>query len=187
MIERIADTNKLPQELLANCKAFLRVDHCEEDITILMLLGAVIDQFEHSGTIIHPSEITWTVEDDFIDGEMEVAPGMRITPISEWTATIPAEDELDPPVDVTADYSLRTVGLAGIRFYSLVGSAQDGLELAITAGYASADLMPFKTVADIFQAVSKLYTYRDVLTPTNLQELPDWANRVLAAHWVPSV
>lgn len=182
MLSRSADTFKLPQELLADAKAYLRIDHCDDDRSIMMMLGAVIDQFERTQDMtLHPSQITWTVEGDFINGEIRVAPEQRITPISAWTASIPG------PVDVTAGYSLRTLGLHGVQFYSLIGAAQAGLELAITAGYASAAAMPFGIQSVIFQNTSKVYEYRDVLIPSNLDELPDWINRQLAGFWVPAL
>jgi uncharacterized phiE125 gp8 family phage protein len=175
------DEFALANELLPAAKQYMRIFHCDEDPGIALLIGAAMGQFERTrGMTLFPTQYLWTVEGDFIDGAINVTPEQRITPISLWTAAADAGD-------VSAQYSLAQTGLHGAVFYSLKGEAQSGLALTITAGYASADLIPASIAELIFRLTSTYYEYREKFTPGNLERHPDWDNQEMAGFWVPRV
>ena len=181
MIEIVTrDETTLPNELLGPAKSFLRVDHCEDDADIALMIASAIELFQSNmGITLYPTEYLWTVEESFCNGVLDVTPEQLITPIGEWSAWAP-----DATTEVTSQYSLRRRGLHRSAFYSLKGAAQTGLSLKIASGYTAATL-PAGIRSSIFQLTSKFNEYRDVLKPANLEIPAEWFNTELAGFWVP--
>lgn len=185
MIEITArDENALPLALLAPAKEYLRVKFCDDDPLIAGLLGAALGQFERTrGVTLFPTTYRWVVGDAaFVNDMVKITPDQPITPISAWTAQT-VVDAITTPV--TADYSLAQSGLHGAVFYSLVGAAQTGLELAITSGYATPAEIPQSIQHLIFTICATYYEYREKLTPSNLNLHPTWDQAEMAGFWVP--
>lgn len=169
-------------DLLGEAKDFLRISHCDDDRQISMMIGAAVDQFErNTGITLFPTDYVWTVEDDFTDGSLIITPEQQITPVGVWSAWAP-----DDVTEVTVDYKIRRRGLHGVVFSSLIGAAQSGLSLKIASGY-TAKTLPAGIRSAIFQGTSKLYEFRDILTPSNLQQMPGWLTHEIAGFWVPRV
>lgn len=171
----------LANELLPEAKAWLRVNHCDDDAQITMLIAAAMGTFERTrGVTLFPTTYVWTVDASFVGGFLNITPEQPITPISSWVASASGSD-------VSSAYSLRASGQHGVTFYSLVGEAQSGLGLTIVSGFASPDVMPATIKVLIFTLTSTYYEYREKFTPGNLERHPDWDNAEMAGFWVPRV
>lgn len=172
----------LANALLSEVKAYLRIQHCDEDAVLLFLIGAAIGQFERlSEQTIFPTSYEWThgSGDIFVSGQIEITPERRITPINTWTAMADGDD-------VISEYSLVETGRqGGVNFYALVGEALSGLVLTIESGFPDPDTMPFSMKEVIFRMTSTSYEYREKFTPANIERHPDWDNHDLAGFWVP--
>lgn len=175
------DEFTLANDLLAEAKAYMRVEHDDDDQQIMTMLAAAIGQFERNTDItVFPTTYAWMPGDAvFTGGALAITPERRITPITSWVAAANGGD-------VSSAYSLsQSGGPYGVVFYSLVGEALDGLGLTIVAGYPTADDMPASIKAPIFKIAATFYEYREKFTPSNLERHPDWDNEEMAGFWVP--
>jgi hypothetical protein len=87
---------------------------------------------------------------------------------------------------VTADFSIYTNGIYGAATYYLSGIYVSGLALTIASGFTAVTLPPSKRL-DICKGVSTVYEYRDILTPSNLSEMPGWMADRVCGNWRPRV
>jgi hypothetical protein len=175
------DTNTLPNALLERVKAHLRLDHCEDDALVQDMIAAVIEIMEaHDDCAIFPTSYVWTPDaaEFGCSGNLAMVP---ISPVGAWTAAA------DPgAVDVTADFSIYTNGIFGAAQYYVSGIYAPGLALTIASGFTAATLPPSKRL-DIGKGVSTVYEYRDILTPSNLSEIPGWLGDRICGNWRPRV
>jgi hypothetical protein len=73
-----------------------------------------------------------------------------------------------------------------VQQYYLGGAYASGLAVTIASGY-DASTIPAGIRRAMFQAVSTLYEYREILVPSNLQQMPGWLTSMLAGYWQPRV
>jgi hypothetical protein len=175
------DTTTLPNDLLGRVKAHLRVDHCEDDALIQDMIAAVIEVMEaHDDCSIFATSYKWTpaVTEFGCSGNLAPVP---ISPVGIWTAAA------DPgAVDVTASFAIYTDAIFGGAQYYLRGTYVSGLALTIASGFTALTIPASKRL-DIGKGVSTVYEYRDILTPSNLSEMPGWMADRICGNWRPRV
>jgi hypothetical protein len=175
------DTLSLPNALLSRIKAQIRVDHCEDDVLIVDMIAAVIEVIEaQDDCSIFATTYKWTpdIEEFGSTGDLALVP---VSPVGLWTAAA------DPgALDVTGDFTISTNGMFGVAQYYLRGIYVPGLALTIASGFTATTLPPAKRL-DIGKGVSTAYEYREILTPSNLVEMPGWLNDRICGNWRPRV
>jgi hypothetical protein len=175
------DTNTLPNGLLDSVKAHCRVKHCEDDALIQAMTAAVIEVMEaHDDCAIFATSYLWTPDavEFGCSGSQALVP---ISPVGLWSAAA------DPgAANVTADFTIATNAIFGAAQYYLRGIYVPGLALTISSGFTAATLPAAKRL-DIGKGVSTVYEYRDILTPSNLAEMPGWMADRICGHWRPRV
>lgn len=182
MIEVIArDTASLPNALLARIKAQIRVAHCDDDELIQDMIAAVIEIMEaQDDCTVFASTYRWTpdVLEFGSTGDLALVP---VSPVGLWTAAA------DPgAIDVTGDFTIATNGVFGAAQYYMRGIYTSGLAVTIASGFTP-DTLPAAKRMDIGKGVSTAYEYREILTPTNLQEMPGWIADRICGNWRPRV
>jgi hypothetical protein len=182
MIEVIArDTLSLPSALLPRVKAHMRLCHCEDDELIQDMTAAVIEVMEaHDDCSIFSTSYLWTpdVLEFGSTGDLAMVP---VSPIGLWTAAA------DPDAaDVTGDFTIYANGVFGVQQYYLRGIFTAGLAVTIASGFTATSLPAAKRL-DISKGVSTVYEYRDILTPSNLTEMPGWLADRVCGNWRPRV
>lgn len=165
--------------LLGPVKGYLRVGFCDDDAQLQDLIAAVIEIIEaQDDCAIFSTTYLWKPGSSEFSGS---AANVPVSPVTSWTATA------DPAAtNVTANYSLVTDGVFGVKQYSLLGVWVAGLAFTIQSGF-TADTLPAQKRIDICRGVSTIYEYREVLTPSNLVEMPGWLNDRICGNWRPRV
>lgn len=179
------DTATLPQLLLVDAKLHLRVDSDFDDALIVDLTSRAIAQVEaYFDVHINPSEWAWApASTDFDVNGLAHCP---ITPINSFTATMPdPTDPEAPSLDVAADYEFVTDYAVGAIRYKLFGGWQSGLIVGIVSGYADALLLPADLRAEIFETLTRMYEYRNVVVQGGLALMPGWQNLRFGPWWNP--
>jgi uncharacterized phiE125 gp8 family phage protein len=162
------DLAALPAGLLAQAKGHARIDSDADDALITSMIARAIAHHEDRLEVtINPTTVEWTpTANDF----GELGADVPVRPVSEMTATAG-----DPPVDVSADYSIELkwpVGIHGVPILLLTGAATT-LTLTLTCGYADQNALPPQLLDRVLRDTAHLYEHREILIPGKEYRAPD--------------
>lgn len=169
------DRAVLPAGLLALAKTHMRIDWTYDDDFIKSVLARAIDRFQNvNEATLNPTTVLWTpATSDFTNGAIT----LPVRPVSEFHAAL-------PPDDVTANYSLvlKWDSIHGIPIQQLLGAAA-ALSVNLTAGFATAAVLPPAVEDIVLRHAAHLYEHREILIPGREYVAPDLA--MDATWWMP--
>jgi uncharacterized phiE125 gp8 family phage protein len=182
------DRTSLPTALLPQAKSQMRVVSTNDDALITSLIARTIDIFERqSGLSIFEADVVWIPDNlDTIDITKGVL--IPVQPIKTWAA---ADGE---GTDVTASYQIvgnDTGRATGLYFASKTATLPSGdptlPTLTMKVGYAAITEIPPATLEAILARTASYYAWREDLSETNVDEIPDFDQTWMVGHWVPRV
>lgn len=182
MTWRIVDIDRatIPDALLPLVKAHLRVDFADDDTIIKSYVTMAIDMFERfTGWRVFETTVSWLpVPSTYAHAQNAyVTP---VQPIHDFTAA-------SNSTDVTAQYEILQAGEVEPVWLSRIDKTPFATDLAVTllAGYADADDLPPPALEATLRLTGTLYENRESVAPSSLNMMPEWANDLLAATWIP--
>lgn len=176
------DYTTLPGVLLDDFKAWIRVDHADDDAAISSTLARAISQLERQFAVsIHPRVWTETITElgaAFYLQEPPVPVPLRgIVNFTAFRGGVLVPDEYK----LLRDYRAYPFGPVFLTGPFLVDD-----DLGFQVGFG---IGPFQMPPDLMDVVFRyaafMWENRESGAERNLSEMPDWVDRAWSGFWVP--
>jgi uncharacterized phiE125 gp8 family phage protein len=176
------DRDTLAAEMLPLVKNQLRVLSATDDEFITGLIVRTIDVFERqSGLSIFLTSADWKPDEfDMVTSSGTMVP---LQPIASWIARDTDGNEISDRYEMVGTMNGRAAGLY-LRSIEK-GVSTKGITVALVAGSTTVDEIPPGALQAILSRIASLYTWREDLSETAVNELALSDNVWMTGNWVP--